>query len=405
MGSGGGGKYVPPHLRNKASSTATSSTGASTGGSQTNNNNNSSSSSSNARSGTGTTASRWSQFDRPSNTHTRNSNNYGDRHGDRQDDRFHHTTTNNNSNSHSAPSGNRSSRWNQLESNSNSNNNSNSNYSRRWQQHQAASKPSPKIMFFGDSFVRLFGLVENDALKVEAFKGATSKGLGNLSVPHTEKQARIVQLVKQHRPERCVFCFGSVDTHLSWYYKKYVKGEDLDLYQVATNYATFLASLQEYTTHIHVVSVYPSPVKPEVVEQSVANYGAVEQGTPIAPEDCTVEARMERVRAYNRGLEDTCRKFNLHYESAVDDVLDPTTQLVKRSYTDVSSHNIHLVWETTVLLWLDKWEWYRDLAPPDLMGSLQKTLEEYLQTKPWAEEEHVAARVGIQEAHERDQEG
>lgn len=54
-----------------------------------------------------------------------------------------------------------------------------------------------------------------------------------------------------------------------------------------------------------------------------------------------------------------------------------------------------VVWETTLLLWLDKWEWLRNLTPPGFAEGLQRTLEEYLKTKPWAEKTHVAQTAGV----------
>ena len=39
-------------------------------------------------------------------------------------------------------------------------------------------RPVAAYCFFGDSFVRLFGLVRHPEVSVQAFKGATCRGLG-----------------------------------------------------------------------------------------------------------------------------------------------------------------------------------------------------------------------------------
>ena len=45
-------------------------------------------------------------------------------------------------------------------------------------QHRPANTAREAYCFFGDSFVRLFGLVRHPEVSVQAFKGATCRGLG-----------------------------------------------------------------------------------------------------------------------------------------------------------------------------------------------------------------------------------
>lgn len=272
----------------------------------------------------------------------------------------------------------------------------------KWQpkQQQRHRRPQAdlKIMFFGDSFVRLFGLLKHPEMRVEGFKGASSKGLGRES---NENRASILKQIKQHRPERIVLCFGSVDVHLSYYFTKYVKeGPTIDLVEVVKSYVSFVSSLKEFVepSNIHVIGVYPSPLKPEHVQESLVAYGIITEDVTISVEDLAVEGRQSRVCEFNTALQEGCRKHGISFESAYDAMLDPSTNLLKPSFKDISSHNIHIVWETTVLLWMDRWPWFRALAKPGFKASLQKTLEEYLATKPWAESEHIATNIGVGEA-------
>lgn len=243
-----------------------------------------------------------------------------------------------------------------------------------------------KILFFGDSFIRLFGLVKHKHLKVHGFTGASSKGLGRAD---NENRATIISEVEKYRPERLVFCFGSVDVHLSYYYTKYTKGTAIDLPAVATSYVEFLASLKEFVnpSQIHVIGVYPSPLLPEHVQESVVAYGVITKDTIISDEDASIQARQGRVLDFNASLAEACSKHGLQFENAYDDMIDVTTNLLKPSFQDVSTHNLHIVWETTVLLWMDRWPWFKALvaSQPDFIPSLQETLRKYLETKPWAQ--------------------
>jgi len=260
----------------------------------------------------------------------------------------------------------------------------------------------PKILFFGDSFVRLFSLMKHSHVEVQGFKGASSKGLGREG---NGNRATILQQIQKYRPERIVLNFGSVDVHLSYYFTKYTKeGPTIELVSVGEAYVEFVSTLKEYVAadKIHVIGVYPSPLLPDHVQESLVAYGVIDETTEISPEDTSIESRQLRVREFNAVLERCCAQHDLVFENPYDDVIDPATNLLKPCFRDVSSHNIHIVWETTVLLWMGRWPWFRALAKPDFEASLQKTLEEYVAGKPWAGEEHVATKVGVKGAFDLD---
>ncbi|KAL3920965.1 MAG: hypothetical protein SGARI_006807 [Bacillariaceae sp.] len=248
-------------------------------------------------------------------------------------------------------------------------------------------------MFLGDSFVRLFGLLQHPSVHVKAFKGASAKGLGRDGNTNRETIRRQVQ---QQGPSRVAFVFGNVDVHLSYYFTKYAKdGPTIDLKEVAESYVAFCASLLSSTTqNIHIVGVYPSPLKQEFVA-----YGAVPAGTSVLEEDVTVAGRQGRVQDFNNILRAACLEHGIIFEDAYTDLIDENTQLLKKSFEDVSPYNIHIVWETTILMWMDKWPWLKDLADPGFAEKIQKTWEEYLATKPWAEnQDHAATNIGVGDA-------
>ena len=330
-----------------------------------------------------------------------------------------------------------------------------------------------KNAFFGDSFVRLFGLIQHPSLRVTAFKGATAKGIGRLG---NENRDTITRFVRNHcnSLERCIFSFGSVDVHLSFYYKKYNQQQqpqqddddnnnddeeeeneegrreqqqrELDFNEIAEQYVSFVASLQPMlhycNTQCIIVGVYPSPLDDKDVGQSLVNYGSLseEQAAMVMQsDDCKLKVRQERVLNFNRALAKECAKYNhMEYVDVLDKMMvhpsaalsfssssttstspassrDATTTTtttihhltddnnnknneeeeehhwkIREEYRDVSDCNIHVVWESTILLWLDKWPWLEELAPTTLQDDMKASLSKYLATKPWAERTHVS---------------
>ena len=245
-------------------------------------------------------------------------------------------------------------------------------------------------LFFGDSFVRMFGLIDHPDLKVVGFKGASAKGLTREA---NENRLTMLRRIQQSKPDRVVLCFGSVDVHLSYYFTKYVKDDSptIDLKAVADAYVDFAASLP--VKNIHVIGVYPSPLAPHNVRQSLMNYGIIQQDTILSEEDLAVEGRQNRVREFNESLKAACLRHGLSFESIYDDVLDPDTNLLKPCFQDVAECNVHIVWETTILVWLDRLPWLRALAGSSLLKSLNQSLKKYLRSKPWANQGHAANYV------------
>ncbi len=246
--------------------------------------------------------------------------------------------------------------------------------------------------------------MDSPHIEVVPFKGGSAKGIGR---EENENRAKIQRLVNQVRPERLVFCFGSVDVHLSYFHAR-VNGKEVDYEAVARHYLDFIhTDLTEVVPPdmITIVGVYPSPLDDDDVAEAVANYGSMEKDQVHlldGTRDVSNEARQGRVRLFNSHLREGCARHGFFFDDVYDEMMDPATDKMKDSFRDVSSHNIHVVWETTVLLWMKRWPWFRALAPPGFEEGLQETLDEYLKTKPWAERTHVASTMGVRGAFERD---
>ena len=54
---------------------------------------------------------------------------------------------------------------------------------------------------------------------------------------------------------------------------------------------------------------------------------------------------------------------------------------MRADYLDVSEPNIHPVWETTILLWVERLPWLKERAPPDFAERVTKSLTKYLLQK------------------------
>ena len=91
---------------------------------------------------------------------------------------------------------------------------------------EGAHRPAPAsareaYCFFGDSFVRLFGLVRHPDVSVHAFKGATCRGLGKEG---NENRVEITRrLAAKPEAKVAIFTFGNVDVHFSYYYSLHGK--------------------------------------------------------------------------------------------------------------------------------------------------------------------------------------
>ena len=286
-----------------------------------------------------------------------------------------------------------------------------------------------RICFIGDSFIRKFGLIKHRSIKVQGYKGASAKGLartGNENREHIIKMLFGANAGEDQDPgpcsyDRVVFNFGNVDVHLSYYYKLYGSAKaKIDLVEIAQNYVDFVTSLfparqdnnvgedeksnketapTPTSPKVIILGVYPSAPEDQHVAASLVSYGSLtqEEADTIPSEDTLRNVRRARVDAFNTAMKEKILAFdnpNVEYADANDEITDPTTGGIREAYRDVSDHNIHIVWETTVILWMKRWPWYGCLAPAGFEEDLRRTLSKYLKTKPWAERKHVTAEMG-----------
>ena len=187
----------------------------------------------------------------------------------------------------------------------------------------AAASGAGEYLLFGDSFVRLFGLVKHADIKIHAYKGATARGLSK------EKNEHRVHIAKQlatraaagKEARAAVFVFGNVDVHFSYYYTRYAKKKQIDFEGIARDYVDFVAGLPAASRVI--VGAYPSSITEDA--QAVASlipYSILtkEQAAKVDAADATLRARQGRVRTFNRLLAARCAEKGVSYHDTFDEM-------------------------------------------------------------------------------------
>ena len=217
--------------------------------------------------------------------------------------------------------------------------------------------PEAGYLIFGDSFSRIFSLVRHAEIGIKPYKGGSAKGLTKPGNTNREDIAKT--LAQRPGTHTAVFVFGSVDVHMSYYYCKYGREppEEIDLEAIARAYVAFVAGLPGPAQRL-VVGAYPSSlIEAESVPKSVAAYGVLSeaQAARVDLADCSLAARQGRTRAFNAALRAACAEHAaVDFVDICDELLDPATLQLRPAYLDISTCNIHVVWETTILLWLQR---------------------------------------------------
>lgn len=139
------------------------------------------------------------------------------------------------------------------------------------------SSQQGRILAVGDSFVGIFSLFKKDAnIDIHKFKGATAKGLLK---PLNENRIRLLELttIPANKYHCCIFNFGQVDVHHSFYYNLVGRKQVYDINEflatLARNYVNFVATL-DIPMKI-VLAVYPSPLDTSQVPRELMTYNVL----------------------------------------------------------------------------------------------------------------------------------
>ena len=206
-------------------------------------------------------------------------------------------------------------------------------------------------------------------------KGVQGRQREGLTKETNENRKDIAETLASRPDTQCaIFVFGNVGVHMSYYFLRHGRHppESIDFNKIAKEYIAFIAGLPGEELKRIVIGCYPSSlIEPESVPQSLEAYGVLteEQAKTIELSDCTLEKRQGRARAFNAALRAACEGLQwpesemVEYIDIFDDLVDPDTLQLRPDYLDISTCNIHVVWETTILKWLEKFEWLAERVP------------------------------------------
>lgn len=244
---------------------------------------------------------------------------------------------------------------------------------------------------FGDSFAKMFRLIEHERLRVKGYKGITAKGLarpGNSSAGDIQRELRRMRSLQE-----VMFNFGQVDVYFSYYYKTYKMEEPIDLDDIAREYVRFVAQLDTRARKT-IMGIYPSVPHDEYQRTTLCKYAIVDEevAEKIPDHDISLQVRQERVRRFNRVLKTTCEECGIDFADLFEDLCDMQSvpPRLHDRYRDISECNIHLAWETTMLLWVRDLPWLSSLVPQDFQEKSIASWKEYIKTKPWANKDHIS---------------
>jgi hypothetical protein len=196
-------------------------------------------------------------------------------------------------------------------------------------------------LFFGDSFIGIFKLLKDKDMIVYKYKGASLKGL--IKKDNTNRKD-IINIVNTNNIDCCIFSFGQVDLHFSYYYKKFVKKEKFMMKNMIYNYIKFIHELPNCKNKI-VIGIYPSAVNDNDVYDQLLHYGIITNDIYIDNKHTTSNIRHNLYTKFNKYLEDACKIYNIEYIDIGNIVLNKKNN-VKQVFIDpINKYNIHLLWE------------------------------------------------------------
>jgi len=229
----------------------------------------------------------------------------------------------------------------------------------------------------GDNTVELFKLVDNISLHVHPKIGPPSI---NAIDKNKGLRSKVGKLVNEfaNKTKRWVFSFGAEDVHRIFYHRMFKatknKKKKYNPQKIARDYVKRVAnfSFGDRSTII-VLGLYPSPcvTAEDILKSSCQKYKEEEKKAVLAYErqDNALENRQKRIRLLNKAIEaaveEKCKELqkegknlNLQYCDVFDDMIDADTHLMLEMYRKDAS-SLDVVGETTINLWLEKWDWLR----------------------------------------------
>lgn len=263
------------------------------------------------------------------------------------------------------------------------------------------------IFVFGDSFAKIFSLINDNVVKVHSFKGATLKGITKSG----NKNRNEIELIlsKNKNIQYAVFVFGQVDLNLSFYYDKVktvMENTDASIpsnifdshyFSCIKNYINWITNLPGKFKRI-ILGVYPSPLDQEYTINSLINYGSlnkeeIEINRQMLEYYSSELLRKNRYFEFTYTMKTICNslksnnnyhKFyhsNIEYFDLNSYLLDEKLE-IKKEYIDISKYNMHIRWEPIIPLLIKELKNLGvNISSSDIVKNIDELESSYLKRK------------------------
>lgn len=228
------------------------------------------------------------------------------------------------------------------------------------------------ILVFGDSNCEMFSLLTIPNLILNAFHGATMKGLAK---PDNDKRKKIINIIarysKKNQIQSIIFCFGTVDVQFGYYYTK-LMNKPYDPEEIILNYIKFIKSIVNTTKYkVGVMLAYPSAIsdknmfyqlnyynilddfyklprnktpKKEHIKKRLALAAKDHNNLKILEEYFKLENRIIRITKFNNVLKNEIHKNRLYCLDIIKHMLFRNGH-VKPQFIPVNPIEVHFNWE------------------------------------------------------------
>lgn len=207
------------------------------------------------------------------------------------------------------------------------------------------------IKVFGDSHSRIFKKINLDKFKidVDSISGASLNGLCKINSKLNINQ-KIINYLKNNKPDFLILKFGQVDIDLNYYYKIVVKNENININNFVKNlihnYIIFILNISNYIPLSNIIIFGINP--PTLIDQkSCFNYtkriildnnNSIKFKQKLFNNIKSIEIRTHFSIIFNHILKNQCFKNNIKFTNVFNDFLE--NNIISKKFTNNNDHHI-----------------------------------------------------------------
>ena len=225
-------------------------------------------------------------------------------------------------------------------------------------------------LFFGSSLINTFALAQEERFRINRFKGATAKGIGQ-----DNNNSRMIWNIVTHKysnesPEAIIWMFGSIDCKFSYYYKLCTEHNIPDpqktMIECATKYIHFVSKVHTFFkgkgTKTIIIGAEPNGSPPCKTYEQCVHYCVIPETQDNKQKilESIQTTHPDQLRQiYNNTLVQLCSENGFEYISIDDKLVNPgvidlNTSIVIPDFTDILDMSVHLNWEANLLFYKEK---------------------------------------------------